>query len=111
DDLFIQQVATKRNTVVELRHSAHTRSKACATYREWVNQKRRHLTTSPLYKGPVKFRLALEPFSRILFWVLGIYLLLTNFYPLVVGAILVFRLIVVQVILKLAMNRLNERKI
>ncbi len=111
DDLFIQQVATKRNTVVELRHSAHTRSKACGTYKEWVNQKRRHLTTSPLYKGTVKFRLALEPFSRILFWVLGLYLLLTNFYPLVVGAILVFRLIVVQVILKFAMNRLNERKI
>lgn len=111
DDLFIQQVANKHNTAVELRHSAHTRSKASDTYGGWVNQKRRHLTTSPLYKGTVKFRLALEPLSRVLFWAFGIYLLLTNFYPLVVGAILVFRLIVAQVILKFAMNRLDERKI
>jgi len=59
----------------------------------------------------VKFRLALEPLSRILFWALGIYLLATNFYPIVVGSILMFRLIVAMVILKITMNRLNEKKI
>lgn len=111
DDLFIQQVASKTNTAVELRHNAHTRSKASSTFAEWIGQKRRHLTTSPSYKGVVKFRLALEPLSRILFWALGIYLLATNFYPIVVGSILMFRLIVAMVILKITMNRLNEKKI
>lgn len=111
DDLFIQQAANKHNTVVEIRHFAHTRSRACSTFEEWINQKRRHLTTSPLYKNGVKFRLALEPISRVLFWAVGIYLLATNFYPLTIGAILMLRLIIVQVILKIAMNRLNERKI
>ena len=105
------QVASKTNTAVELRHNAHTRSKASSTFAEWIGQKRRHLTTSPSYKGVVKFRLALEPLSRILFWALGIYLLATNFYPIVVGSILMFRLIVAMVILKITMNRLNEKKI
>jgi poly-beta-1,6-N-acetyl-D-glucosamine synthase len=111
DDLFVQQVANKRNTVVEFRPNAHTRSRAHKTFDDWVSQKRRHLTTSPFYRGGIKFSLTLEPLTRILFWALGILLLIQNYFPIIIGAILLFRLLLVNVILKIAMNRLNERKI
>jgi poly-beta-1,6-N-acetyl-D-glucosamine synthase len=111
DDLFVQEVAKKRNTAVEFRHSSHTRSVAHSTFGGWIAQKRRHLTTSPYYRGGVKFFLTLEPLSRMLFWILAIVLFSMNFFPIVIGSMLVFRVILVNVILKIAMNRLNERKI
>lgn len=111
DDLFVQQVAKKANTCVELSPMAHTRSVASATFKEWVNQKRRHLSTSPKYRAGVKVWLGLEPFSRLMFWCAGILLLLNQNYLMVVGGIMLFRLLITSIILKIAMNRLNERKI
>lgn len=111
DDLFVQQVAKKQNTCVELSPMAHTRSVASATFKEWVNQKRRHLSTSPKYRAGVKVWLGLEPFSRLMFWCAGILLLLNQNYLMVVGGIMLFRLLITSIILKIAMNRLNERKI
>jgi len=111
DDLFVQQVSKKANTCVELSHMAHTRSVASATFKEWVNQKRRHLSTSPKYRTGIKVWLGLEPFSKLLFWCAGILLLLNQNYLMVVGGIMLFRLLITSIILKIAMNRLNERKI
>lgn len=111
DDLFVQQVAKKANTCVELSPMAHTRSVASATFKEWVNQKRRHLSTSPKYRAGVKVWLGLEPFSRLMFWCAGILQLLNQNYLMVVGGIMLFRLLITSIILKIAMNRLNERKI
>ncbi len=111
DDLFIQEVATKHNTVIEIRANAHTRSSAAETFSEWVRQKRRHLTTSPLYRKSVKWRLGWEPISRVLFWATGIYLISTGFYPIIVASVLLFRLLVVQLILGLVKRRLNEKKL
>lgn len=111
DDLFVNSVASKRNTAVELRHEAHTRSLSEPTFGAWIKQKRRHLTSSPLYKRSTKLWLGFEPFSRTLFWTSGILLLTQHFNPIVVGSVLLFRMIVVFTILKIAMIRLNERKI
>lgn len=111
DDLFVHEVAKKRNTVVEFRHQAQTRSVPQSNFGGWIAQKRRHLTTSPYYRGGIKFMLTLEPLSRMLFWILAIVLLSINFFPIVIGSMLAFRLILVNVVLKIAMNRLNERKI
>jgi glycosyltransferase involved in cell wall biosynthesis len=111
DDLFVQQVASKMNTAVEFSHKAHTRSVASATFKEWVKQKRRHLTTSPKYRKGIKFWLGFEPFSRMLFWSAGIMLLINQNYLIIVVGLLLLRLLVTSIIIKIAMNRLNEKKI
>ena len=68
DDLFIQEVATKDNVTIEINAKAHTSSEVIKSWKEWSYQKRRHLTTSPLYKTKFKVLLALYPYAQFLFW-------------------------------------------
>lgn len=111
DDLFIQQIANKKNTVVEYRAQSHTRSVAHTTFGEWFKQKKRHLTTGPHYRASLKFWLVLEPFSRLLFWVSGILLIALGYYIPVIAGAMGFRVVLMFFILNFAMNRLKERKI
>ena len=68
DDLFIQEVATTNSVAIEVSHSAHTSSEVIQNFNDWMFQKRRHLSTSPLYKSKFKILLALYPFFQLLFW-------------------------------------------
>ena len=74
DDLFVNHMATKQNTAVVLSHDSYTWSLTKKTMKEWWQQKRRHISVSPAYRGATKIRLALEPITRGLFYalVLGI---------------------------------------
>ncbi|MCR5532649.1 MAG: glycosyltransferase [Paludibacteraceae bacterium] len=85
DDLFVNHVATKDNTAVVLSRDSMTWSIAKKTMKEWLQQKRRHLSVSPAYRTGTKIRLTLEPLTRGLFYalVLGIvvYELSYNFTP------------------------------
>ena len=76
DDLFVNHVATRHNTAVAVTRNSYTWSPAKMTMKEWWQQKRRHLSVSPNYRAATKFRLALEPMTRGLFYalVLGIVL-------------------------------------
>lgn len=111
DDLFIQEIATKSNTRVELIPESQTRSVPRKTYTTWIRQKRRHLSTSGNYRHGIKWMLSLEPFSRILFYASAIVLLALNYFPITIGAIVVFRLLIQLIIVKLSMNKLGEKKI
>lgn len=68
DDLFVNHVATKTNTAVVLTRESYTWTPSKKTMAEWLQQKRRHVSVSPAYRGETKFRLALEPISRGLFY-------------------------------------------
>jgi len=76
DDLLINQIANKANCVVAYDKDSQTISPAKKTMSEWKVQKRRHFTTSPMYKPADKRRLAMLPFSwfalhaLILAWVI-----------------------------------------
>jgi hypothetical protein len=74
DDLFVNHMATKQNTAVVLSRDSYTWSLTKKTMKEWWQQKRRHISVSPAYRGTTKIRLALEPITRGLFYalVLGI---------------------------------------
>lgn len=63
DDLFIAEVASRKNTVVVMHPDAHTLSKPKATWASWMHQKRRHFTTAPMYRFGVKLLLGLWPLS------------------------------------------------
>ena len=68
DDLFVNHVATKTNTAVVLSRESYTWSISKKTMKNWLQQKRRHLSVSPAYKESTKFRLSLEPFIRGVFY-------------------------------------------
>ena len=68
DDLFVNHVATRTNTSVAVSRESYTWSVSKKTFKEWWQQKRRHLSVSPAYRPVTKFRLAMEPLSRGLFY-------------------------------------------
>lgn len=75
DDLFINHVATGKNTAVVTSRPSITWSPAKRTIREWWQQKRRHLSVSHDYRLGTKIRLLLEPLSRGLFYAIVLALL------------------------------------
>lgn len=86
DDLFVNHVATKKNTTVVVNPDAYTWSLTKRTLKEWWQQKRRHLSVSPDYRWGTKIRLTLEPFTRGLFYALVIFMAVT-YWPMSLSAI------------------------
>ena len=76
DDLLVNKIATRDNTAVVFEYEATTWSVPKSTWREWWQQKRRHLSVSPHYKTGTKWHLALEPFTRLLFYAATIALII-----------------------------------
>ena len=72
DDLFVNHVATSTNTAVVINRDALTWSPAKKSFREWWQQKRRHLSVSHDYRQVTKWRLTIEPLTRGLFYALVI---------------------------------------
>jgi len=72
DDLFINKVATKRNTAVVIDPEATTRSIPKTTWSSWLKQKSRHYTTAKYYKPKHKFLLGLYFITQFIFYPLFI---------------------------------------
>ncbi|GAB4044434.1 glycosyltransferase [Spirosoma jeollabukense] len=76
DDLFMNEVATGRNTAICLHPDAFTWSKPKETWSDWRLQKRRHLSVGKYYKSGHKFRLGLLIGSHVLTWTFALALIL-----------------------------------
>jgi glycosyltransferase involved in cell wall biosynthesis len=111
DDLFVNENATKTNTAIEFSHESHTRTAPKESFGKWYFQKKRHLTTSKLYKPLHKFLLALEPASRLLFYASFVALLFNPVYRPWVVILFAFRLLVFLYVIKKTMARLNEKNL
>lgn len=72
DDLFVNEVATARNTAVCLDPAAFTWSKPKENWADWRLQKRRHLSVGTYYQPGHKRRLGLLTGSHVLTWALGL---------------------------------------
>ncbi len=68
DDLFVNHVATRKNTNVVIEPKALTWSIPKTTLSDWWSQKKRHLGVSSHYRFATKLRLLGEPLSRGLFY-------------------------------------------
>ncbi|MEY3538852.1 MAG: hypothetical protein RL188_269 [Bacteroidota bacterium] len=108
DDLFINQVANRRNTAIVVDHDAHTLSKPKTTFKDWMTQKYRHYTTSKFYKKKHVFLLGLYSVSQFLVYPsLILALVFTKAYILLIG-LWACRMILQGLILRGAMKKLNE---
>lgn len=70
DDLFVNEAATRTNTAYCYAEKGFTISKPKTTFRSWMHQKRRHVTTANRYKPTHKLLLGLSYVTNLLFWVL-----------------------------------------
>ncbi len=109
DDLFINEVARKNITRIEIGKDSQTHSEAESSWRDWYYQKRRHLTTGPRYKFLTKILLGTEIFSRLIFYASFTVLLINQILLPIVLGIFLLRMLSTIVIIKLAMDRLNEK--
>ena len=87
DDLFVNRVATPQNTAVVLSRNSYVWSLAKTNLREWLQQKRRHLSVSPSYRPETKARLAFEPITRGLFYATVLGAIIYNLYSLPCGEV------------------------
>ena len=78
DDLFVNENATGTNTLVEFSREAFTCSLPKTTFAEWLKQKKRHISAGSHYRRSSRIKLAMEWFSRILFYVTLIWLCLSS---------------------------------
>lgn len=74
DDLMVNRGATRENTAIEVSPESVTWSEPKTSFKNWYIQKERHLSVSDSYNSSSKMRLAVEPISRGLFYILTVLL-------------------------------------
>ena len=111
DDLFVNKAATTKNCEILLSESSKTISIAENNFKNWYQQKRRHLSTGNNYRFIHLFLLGIWELSSLLFFVLSAILLTINYLNYIVIAIIVIRTISVLIINKKFMMIVNERKL
>jgi len=109
DDLFINRVANRSNTRIMVHPAGHTLSDPKRSTGSWITQKRRHFSTSHLYRFHHRLLLGTYGISLFAFYALFILLLALNWSPIPVLAIFILRLITQYVVLAGCLRRLNER--
>ncbi len=111
DDLFINQAATRKNTTVCYTPESFTYSDPKTTYKEWFDQKRRHVSTATFYKSFDKMQLGLFFLTQLLAFVLPILLLAFQFQWIAVVSLIVFRYLFSWISLGFAAGKLNEKDV
>lgn len=111
DDLFINQVARKKNTGVQRHSGAFTYSFPKTSLGKWFTQKRRHMTTGYHYRFLHKFLLGIYSASQLLFWILLVLLLAWKFAWLFVLSLLLLRWVSQYVVVGRCMIRLQEKQL
>jgi poly-beta-1,6-N-acetyl-D-glucosamine synthase len=117
DDIFINQVATRNNSRIEIATAAQTVSEPKKTYTDWVRQKKRHLTTGRYYKFIHKFLLFLYSISNMLFYItffalLTLLILKLSLYTiLLVCALFILKITSQLIIFKKTMVKLQEKNL
>jgi len=109
DDLFINEVATKNNTAICFSQESFTYSEPKQTFKDWIIQKRRHISTAKFYKPIHKFLLGLFYLSQFLFWGLGIVLLSLLFKWQIVALIIGVRVTLQWITIGLSAKKLNNK--
>lgn len=111
DDLFVNQMATSKNTAICFSPESFTTSVPKTTYGAWLKQKRRHVTTASHYKSSHKFMLGLFYASQLAFWIFIIPLLIFLHQWPFVTALVLLRIICQWIVLGKTSKKLNETDI
>ncbi|MBO7724666.1 MAG: glycosyltransferase [Paludibacteraceae bacterium] len=108
DDLFVNHWATKQNTRVELSAQSITASLPKKSFREWLSQKDRHLSTSSMYKKTDLWRLGGELGTRTLFY---LFFVLSLFFWTPMAGAIALSLFCLRLIFQIVLLNLSARKL
>lgn len=109
DDLFVNQVATKKNTTFSDAPHAFTISEPKTSFTSWFRQKRRHSTTANYYKAFDRFQLSLFYFTQLAFPILATVLLIAQFEWIIVVSLLGVRYLSTWLCLGFTAGKLQEK--
>ena len=107
DDLFINKVATKKNTAIVIDPDAITLSEPKKKFGDWIKQKNRHYTTAKYYKRVHKFLLGLYSFSQFLIYPAFAVALVFYDWRMVLG-VFGIRILSLYIVYSKAFRKLNE---
>lgn len=116
DDLFVNHVATARNTAVVLSRDSFVWSPSKKSFKEWWQQKRRHISVSPSYRKETKARLSAEPVTRGLFYLSVIGAAVYAFYTMewmplyIASGAFMLRWLVQTAVINLSARRMGLRR-
>lgn len=91
DDLFVNEIADKKNASVIISPESHIQTLPKTSWEHWAVQKKRHFTTSPFYKFKHRLLLGLWPLSLLLFYSAIIVSLVLNKFLLITLILLLVR--------------------
>ncbi len=111
DDLFVNKAGTKFNTRVAANKDCITFSEPKNTLKDWMRQKRRHVSTAQYYRSSSKFILGLITISQYFFWITAISLLFFEKFRFIALGIIGGYIIIQFLINWKAMKRLGETKL
>ena len=111
DDLFIQEVSSDKNIKigVEFSRDTHMVSEVTNSWKDWIYQKRRHLSTSSFYKIKFKILLMIYPLSQIFFLISLIFAFLFKLNIVFVFTILFLKLLISYTVNYKSMRTLDVR--
>jgi len=111
DDLFINEVATSKNTSICFLPESFTESVPKTSFKAWFKQKRRHVSTAVHYKAKHKLALGLFYISQVLFYVLAILLLSFLFQWEIVLGLIGFRIVFQYIVFGFSAYKLKEKDV
>jgi len=107
DDLFVNQVATSGNSIIVSSPESQMGSEPKTTWSSWFTQKRRHFSTSGMYRPAHKLMLLNWPLSFVLLWLSAAACVFFHIYPLVIIGMLAARYLVQVLILHRVSSKLS----
>lgn len=111
DDLFINEVATNKNTAVCFSPESFTISLPKTTFEEWLMQKRRHISTAHYYKFWHQAILALFFAGQLLFWLFLAFLVILGFSWKMMLSVVGIRFFLVGLVFFYSSRKLNEKDV
>ncbi len=109
DDLFVNEATNRENTSICLSPESFTLSIPKNRWKDWVYQKRRHITTASHYKFIHRFLLGVYYLSLVVFYLSALFLLINTYKWKWVLGIVLFRYLFVIYIQQKWMKKLNEK--
>ena len=109
DDLFINKNSTKNNVAIVFSFESFTISEPKKSFKSWIHQKRRHISTATYYKTIHKILLSLSYSAQLLFWLLASLLLIYTYQLKFVLLLIGIKIFVQYLIVGLAAKKLKEQ--
>ncbi len=109
DDLFINEAANSKNTSICFSPESFTYSEPKKSFREWLRQKRRHVSTAQHYKLFDRAQLALFYLSQAWFILLALFLTIIGYDWIYVVSLIGFRYLVSWMVIGFSAHKLKEK--